>query len=328
MTVSLALRDDPRLTEDTRQRIQKLAREMNYQRDPMLSALVNYRLDNTKRHYQGALAVLAYPHWKNVPHYRDVFKGASERAAELGYSLDFLPTPGTKNEVTGLSRKLHLRGVLGILIVRGLEDDIWSHFPWDDYAIVAATQCIQSRNVLTVTADPTTASRRVWHEVVSRGYKRVGVILQRKADEAVQQRFYFAFIGEQSLLKRGSIRISPVYLEPNQSQEFRQWFRKNSPDAIIAFDPDFLRLLESEGISVPGNVGFAAIKLAEEDGSICGNYQPAIETGVEAINLLDARIRNNVHGFSRRREQLLLDGHWIEGSTLQPHSAPIVENVR
>lgn len=42
-TVSLALRNHPRLPEKTRHRIQKLAKEMSYRPDPVLQALVAYR---------------------------------------------------------------------------------------------------------------------------------------------------------------------------------------------------------------------------------------------------------------------------------------------
>ena len=42
-TVSLALRNHPRLPEATRQRIQALAEELGYRPDPMLRALVAYR---------------------------------------------------------------------------------------------------------------------------------------------------------------------------------------------------------------------------------------------------------------------------------------------
>ncbi|HRP04381.1 MAG TPA: LacI family DNA-binding transcriptional regulator, partial [Opitutaceae bacterium] len=42
-TVSLALRNHPRLPESTRRRIQSLAKRMGYAPDPLLRALVAYR---------------------------------------------------------------------------------------------------------------------------------------------------------------------------------------------------------------------------------------------------------------------------------------------
>ena len=42
-TVSLALRNHPRLPQDTRERIQKMAERLGYRPDPFLQALVAYR---------------------------------------------------------------------------------------------------------------------------------------------------------------------------------------------------------------------------------------------------------------------------------------------
>ena len=55
-TVSLALRDHPRISPDVKKRILKLAEEHRYRPDPMLSALNAYRLGKRKAHYRGNLA--------------------------------------------------------------------------------------------------------------------------------------------------------------------------------------------------------------------------------------------------------------------------------
>ena len=43
VTVSLALRDSPRVSASTKERIKKAANEMGYRPDPMLTALAAYR---------------------------------------------------------------------------------------------------------------------------------------------------------------------------------------------------------------------------------------------------------------------------------------------
>lgn len=50
MTVSLALRDNPRISEATRARIKRLAAELGYHPDPELSRLMNHlRASRTAR---------------------------------------------------------------------------------------------------------------------------------------------------------------------------------------------------------------------------------------------------------------------------------------
>ncbi len=57
-TVSLALKNSPRLPPETREKIQRVARELGYQPDPMLSALTIYRRKVHKPYFQGTLAWL------------------------------------------------------------------------------------------------------------------------------------------------------------------------------------------------------------------------------------------------------------------------------
>ena len=58
VTVSLALRNHPRISEATRERVQKKAEQMGYHPDPMLSALSHYRLTSKEKPVQ---AILAWP---------------------------------------------------------------------------------------------------------------------------------------------------------------------------------------------------------------------------------------------------------------------------
>lgn len=45
VTVSLALREHPRISESTRAKVRKAAEEFGYQPDPMLQSLARYRIE-------------------------------------------------------------------------------------------------------------------------------------------------------------------------------------------------------------------------------------------------------------------------------------------
>ena len=55
-TVSRALKDDPRISVATRQKVHRAAREMGYQPDPMLTALAHYRRGKTMTPVSSSLA--------------------------------------------------------------------------------------------------------------------------------------------------------------------------------------------------------------------------------------------------------------------------------
>ena len=91
-TVSLALRNNPRISDKLREKIQNKAKEMGYSPDPMLSALSNYRLNNQEHPVQAALAWINP--WNPPEKLRSFkvfdlyWKGASQTAGNLGYRLE------------------------------------------------------------------------------------------------------------------------------------------------------------------------------------------------------------------------------------------------
>ena len=91
-TVSLALKHSPRIPAETRERILKLAEEMGYVPDPMLSSLAAYRNRQRETSYHGTLAWLTNSrngvNWRLSPHYLAYYEGALERARSYGYKLE------------------------------------------------------------------------------------------------------------------------------------------------------------------------------------------------------------------------------------------------
>ncbi|MEJ1971051.1 MAG: helix-turn-helix domain-containing protein [Lacunisphaera sp.] len=79
-TVSLAMRNHPRLPEATRKRIRALADEMGYRPDPLLRALVAYRGGVIERRNTPTLAYVTNWStqwgWKNVTAHPDFYAGA------------------------------------------------------------------------------------------------------------------------------------------------------------------------------------------------------------------------------------------------------------
>src|SRR5271165_2282536 len=119
-TVSLALREHPRIPAATRDRIRKIADALGYRPDAALSALCAYREQKLPAHRQSVIAWLTNhrtpAQWQRSACNRDYFAGASLRAAERGYTIEcfWLAEPG----MTGrrMTQILWTRGIQGILL--------------------------------------------------------------------------------------------------------------------------------------------------------------------------------------------------------------------
>src|SRR5690242_15489714 len=90
-TVSLALRNHPKIPEETREKIKTVAKEMGYRPNPMVSVLMS-QLQKSKKQ-QSTIGFLISS--QNLQQWRrenglemELFEGARKRAADLGYELE------------------------------------------------------------------------------------------------------------------------------------------------------------------------------------------------------------------------------------------------
>src|SRR5689334_8665464 len=88
MTVSRALRNDPRLSEATSRRIQTLAHDLGYHPNPAVSELMAQVRQRRVVPQVATIAHIteAYPPgvWRTYPFTGEIILGAEERAKELG----------------------------------------------------------------------------------------------------------------------------------------------------------------------------------------------------------------------------------------------------
>src|SRR5690606_18500907 len=97
-TVSLALRNDPRLRKATREKIRAVADQLGYRPDPALAALAHYRYGNAS---PGAPVLGWLTNWPERDEWRNDsrlyhFNGACRQAERMGYQLEhfWLREPG------------------------------------------------------------------------------------------------------------------------------------------------------------------------------------------------------------------------------------------
>src|SRR5260370_35066891 len=111
-TVSLALREHPRIPAATRERIRKIADALGYRPDAALSALCAYREQKLPAHRQSVIAWLTNHRtpgqWQRSACNRASFEGASLRSAERGYPIEGfrLAKPGMTAERLSQIRRI------------------------------------------------------------------------------------------------------------------------------------------------------------------------------------------------------------------------------
>ena len=124
-SVSKALRNDPRIDQATRRRVNAMARQIGYQPNPLAAGLAHFRSNSKVKPVASALGwINAWPHPKALRTYREFdlyWKGASRAAENRGYRLEEFIVEDNMT-LQRIEKILRVRGVSGILISRILSE--------------------------------------------------------------------------------------------------------------------------------------------------------------------------------------------------------------
>jgi len=335
-TVSLALRNHPRLPECTRSRLQALAKEMGYAPDPALRALVAYR-DKFMTHRN--LQTIAYITnwttrwgWKEVTAHPDFFAGAEGRANELGFRIEhfWMREPGlTHGRLNGI---LEARGIGGAIVASHVaEIDEALQFDWSHFSAVKIDYFPHHPKISNVTNDQCSIIRLAMQKVMASGYRRIGFVMHRGWDRAVDNMWSAGYLCEQQKIAPED-RI-PLFLFPERepavidetyagaiapARTFAQWFKMHKPEVLISKESFVRPRMESMGLRVPRDVGFVDVFLSDFGGRTAGVRQNHHAVGATAVDLLANQLEHNTNGIPDIPTSTFVEGTWFDGKSLPP----------
>jgi DNA-binding LacI/PurR family transcriptional regulator len=193
MAVSLALRDSPKISVATRERVRRLAQELGYQPDPELSRLMRHlRTSRTLSGTTGLAIVDLYPSgaFEEHDYNRLIRESALRRAQQLGLSVTMLH---------GADYKLNLRSMLNVVRHRGLEGalllppivplELDPAIGWHGISVVATSNSILSPRFHCVVPHQFANMMHLIEAVQAQGYRRICGIFDEHFDERTAHNF-------------------------------------------------------------------------------------------------------------------------------------------
>jgi LacI family transcriptional regulator len=334
-TVSLALRDHPRLPEKTRTRLKALAEKLGYVPDPFLRALVTYRNKVSPHLNPPTLGYVTNWStrwgWKEVTAHPDFFAGAEAKAKELGFRLEhfWVHEPGLTQG--RLSRMLVARGINGLIIAshaREMGDAL--QFDWKHFSAVKIDYFPHKPALHNVTNNQSNIVRLAMRQVMAAGYRRIGFVMHRGWDHAVDHMWTAGFLCEQQNLAPEEripalIFPNPLPVErwfnenrsdvvPDQGP-FEHWFQRHTPEIVISKGSFVLPRLRELGRQIPRDVAFADVFLEDFSGRIAGVRQNHTTVGALAVEILAGQLQHNKYGVPEIPTTTYVDGTWFDGAT-------------
>ena len=332
-TVSLALRNSPAIPEPTRTRIQAIAKQMGYQPDPALQALVAYRNGLAPSRCQETIAYVTNWNsrwgWQEMPAHAKYYAGARRKAAQAGFQLDhfWLGEPGMTQR--RLSSMLFHRGISGVILAAHRADaDACDEMDWARLTAVKLGCFPHTPALHRVTDDQSGAMRLVLERTFAAGYDRIGLVMPYWWDNFVDQAWSAGFLARQGRLPEGC-RIpilwhgsqdhrSPCNGRPVDLTVFANWFERYQPEAIVSCAPFVRGQIDQLGLGVPRDVAYVDLFLDGTGRSVAGVRENCEHVGEIATELLIGQMRQNRCGLPAVATTTLVEGRWVDGESLPP----------
>jgi LacI family transcriptional regulator len=334
-TVSLALRNNPRLPEETRARIKALADKLGYAPDPLLKALVAYRGRIMTRRNPPTLAYVTNWNsrlgWKKVTAHPDFYAGALAKAEELGYHLEhfWMREPGLTHG--RLSRILYARGITGLIIASHVREiDVELHFDWERFSAVKIDYFPHEPRLHNVTNNQCDIIRLAMQRLMALGYRRIGFVMHRGWDHSVDHLWTAGFLCEQVNLAE-SERI-PMFSFPDaepveawmgegksdvvvSTEAFQRWFKQHKPEVIVSKASFVQAALTELKLKVPRDVAFVDVFLEDNAGATAGVQQNHATVGALAVEILAGQLQHNKYGVPEIPTTTYVEGTWFNGKS-------------
>jgi len=327
-TVSLALRNHPRISNETKARIVTLVKKHKYVVDGRVSELMRTIRVHSAEQLTGCLGLISlYPEekpWQNVkrrPHLSRLHRSMVKRAGELGYRVEAFWVKNPEMTLKRLAQILEARGIRGLLSLGApeLEEEI----PGDLRPFVIVTQgtsiATRLHRILGHWVHDTTL---LLTTLKARGYRRPGLILQQHQDGRnahIIAAMYLYF----SRYDFDRLDIPILYAGSHVDQEaMGEWFDQHRPDVLVYYDHEnhFRSIeifLQNRKLIVPRDIGLAVLDATVQIDGVSGVHQNIEQMGVSAVEMVVSRLQQGETALPKFAKVESVEGTWIEGETLR-----------
>lgn len=318
-SVSEALRGHPRVNIETRKRVQAAAEAAGYRVNPLASSILSEVRRTRLSAFHGVLAVVSLeeptrPRFTG-PYWRDLLKGASERASELGFKLERFLVEEQGISVHRLNTILQSRGIRGVLIMPAWRRPDFSHLDWKNFTGVYTDYLIDAPALHSVCPDHPRAMMTAIANLSELGYRRPGLVLQAQESLRLQHRWAGAFYAAVNL--SDTFTPLPPLVVPELTQSaFCAWFRQHRPDVVVGHRAELVEWMRTCGANVPETHGFCCLNVSLNSAPCAGIDQQPYHVGVRGIETVVSQLHRNEYGIPDVPCNITVPSRWVNGPTL------------
>lgn len=316
-TVSQALRGTGKTSRKTCARIRRIADEMGYLPNPLLSTLAARRFRDTARQHLipvvfASIASREYSHSKL--RYRDELKNSLQK---LGYAFRFERIANAADLVKA-SRRWYQQGVQGV-IMSGIDNSQWlkeAHLA--PFSLVKVGARIYNPIVHTVMADAVRGMELALTKALEAGAKRIGFVIHKHQEPVRDDILRTGLIAVYQTQEWRDSLVDPFYtyfdhiISPKYQPAFDNWLKTKAPDLIIGHDLA-LEFLQQSTVKRAAKIPFYGLS-HQDNLDVPTVTEPVQEIAARAVEWLDSQIRRRECGIPDNPVCILVQPYWDPGS--------------
>jgi DNA-binding LacI/PurR family transcriptional regulator len=315
-TVSLALRGNPSISAETREKVLRGAKALGYHPDPEISKLMSHLRVGWKPGFKSAIHAFTTRQENQFSEYHeDLVNGARQRAEELGYGFALKRFDPSTVNTRALQRTLVSQGIEGILLLPMLTPLACDRLlDWSCFSVVSATYGVSSPEFHRVVPHQFSNIRVACEELAALGFRRIGLI-QRRAFSAMVNHSFVAAMTTQNFLGPTE-PVAPFLFTENLTEGLKEWFARERPDALVVEgEPTYKIVAKELGLSSRDKIG-VALSNRERASTFPGIDEHGLAVGRTAIDTLAFKIQTGDKGIPTDPVVTMIKGKWVPG--IQP----------
>ncbi len=324
MTASYAMRNNPKISQPTRDRVHRAARKLGYVPHPEIGRLMHLLRTRRLPSFQATLAFLSLaPTVRSAAadhrYTLDVVTGARRRAVSLGYAVDVFNVRPRALSTRRLTTMLKSRGIRGILIPPLVTvEDCAALLDWSQFAIVAATYSAQNLIVNRVVPHHQANILAALAHLKQLRFRRVGLVLTSDLLLRANSAYQAVLALNQQLGEFAPIPALGVdAAEPERSAGLiHPWLESHRPDILVTVENAIPLLKKLLGARFASKTQVCLLDHSGV-GPFAGIHQEPLIVGETAIDVLAGMLQRGEFGPQPHPRITMIEGTWVAGEVLR-----------
>lgn len=317
VTVSKALRNDPKISEPTRRRVSETAEQLGYRPDPRLSELMTYLSDERRRSAGQIKETVAFVHTPPAGgvgmSHPDFFHAARNKLEPLGYRVEPFELSDRAYSSEALDRVLHARSIRAVIFAPLSISQPAPQLDWSRYAMVGFGQSWMNLRFPRFDWDYRRAVALAIGKLEAQGCQRVGVFTSLtldsylnhsiEAEATIHYRHQPRSRGVQPLVS------NEVCTDENAHPCLTAWLKKHEPDGIVCSALNYQRMGRI-GLIEP-HIKYATWSRNPKVEPALSGPQPEIEVmAQQTSSLLLGMLQHGQYGMPKLRSMTFIEMAW------------------